>query len=301
MEGFACLTWAPRAPLPASAAIRLATTGALRDARGALVPSAQVALRTAAGPDRAPPALEPSTGCALDERSEVVGCVLADDERVRLRLATSEPARVELSVPGRTVRAVAVSSQATLTLDALGPSMRVAGTLALVDLADRRVEIPVALTTTEPLAPLVIAEVCADPEGPEPAQEWIELQNLGDREVPLDGLSLSDRADTLGTRITTARTIPAGGRAILVGDGFDPLRAGVPLGALVVRVGRTLVPSGIANGGEPLLLRDEAGRRLSHVPALPARTGRCVVRVPGRSRRADARDDFLYDACSPGR
>ncbi|GAB4198645.1 MAG: hypothetical protein OHK0013_08010 [Sandaracinaceae bacterium] len=301
LEGHTCLTFVPSGSLPASSPIVVSTSAALRDATGAPVPSARLVLRTASGPDRAMPVIEPPAACALDEIAAPFGCVLADDVRVRVALAVSEPARVELSVPGRTVRSVAPSSRAELALDGLGPSARVAGTLALVDLADHRVEVPVSLGTTEPLAPIVIAEVCADPEGPEPDQEWIELENVGDREVPLEGLAIADRLDAVGTRIASSRVIPAGGRVILAGEGFDETRAGAPAGALVVRVGRTIVPSGLANAGEPLYLRDADGRRLAHVPALPAREGRCVVRAPGAGLRADRREDFLYDACSPGR
>jgi hypothetical protein len=295
------VTFVPRTPLPASTAVVVSTSPALRDATGAAVPGARLALRTARGPDDGPPAIEVPAGCAIDEVAEPFGCVLADDARVRLTVATSEPARVELAIPGQTVRALAASSRVALALAGLGSSARAHGTLTVVDLADRRLEVPVTLATTEPLAPIVIAEVCADPEGPEPDQEWIELENLGDRDVPLEGLAIADRADAVGTRITSHRVIPARGRVLLGGEGFDAMRASAPPGALVVRVGRTIVPSGLANAGEPLFLRDAMGRRLAHVPAMAAGEGRCVVRAPGVALRADAREDFLYDACSPGR
>jgi hypothetical protein len=159
----------------------------------------------------------------------------------------------------------------------------------------------VPIATTEPLAPLTITEICADAEGPEPAQEWVEIANVGDAAVSLEGLAISDRDDLAGTPLGSTRVLVPGARVILVGEGFDPDLAGAPPGAPLVTVGRTIVASGLANGGEPLYLRDAQGHRLAHVPALAGEEGRCVVRRDGGEPRADAITEFHYDACTPGR
>jgi fermentation-respiration switch protein FrsA (DUF1100 family) len=301
MDGIACLTWSPAAALPPRSELLIESTEALRDATGAVVPPARIVLRTAIGRDAAPPRVEPPDACAIDERETPLGCVLATDEGWRLEVSLDEPARLELTLPGRVVRALAPAGRARLPVDGLSPASRLEGALVTTDLADRRGESAVVVETEPSLAPVVLSEICADPEGPEPAQEWIELANLGEDEVPLAGLSISDRPDAIGTTLASARSLPPGGRALIVPDDFDAARALVPAGALLVHVGRAVVSSGLANAGEPLYLRDAAGRRLSHVPALPAPGGRCVARDLSRALRADEADVFHYDACSPGR
>jgi hypothetical protein len=143
--------------------------------------------------------------------------------------------------------------------------------------------------------------VCANPIGTEPDQEWIELANVGDVPALLSGVAISDRDDEPGSSLLTERTLVPGARVLLVGEGFDADAAGVPPGTPLVVVGRTVVTSGIANAGEMLFLRDAEGVRLASVPAFAGREGECVVRDADAHARADAIDDFHYDACTPGR
>ena len=158
-------------------------------------------------------------------------------------------------------------------------------------------------STTPPLATLAITEVLADPQGPEPAQEYVEIWNFGPDAIALDGLQLSDDGSLVGQIITSSRSLPSGGYALLVADDYDPEQGldlapapGVPL----VRVGKSLAKSGLANRGEPLFLRDASGNRLSASPASKAPAGICLTRIPGTPPRLGTSEEFTTAPCSPG-
>lgn len=296
-----CLAWTPRAPWPRGSEVALATTDVLVDATGAAVPSAWVSFRVASADDSQPPALVAPERCGVDEVMDAAGCVTATDSTLEVALVASEPVFFELTLAGHIERAIAPRGEWTFRREGLAVGTTWTAGLALTDLAGHRTESSLELATTGPLSPLTIAEVCADPEGPEPAQEWVELVNLGSDDASLEGIAIADRTDSLGTSLGSSRVVAPGARVLVVGDAFDADLAAVPAGAVLVRVGRTIVTGGITNAGEALYLRDASGHRLAHVPALAADEGRCVVRDESRGPRADAIEVFHYDACSPGR
>jgi hypothetical protein len=301
-EQHTCMLVAPASPLPSGTAITLETTSSLRDATGASVPTSAIHLTTALEADVDAPVLSSPSSCPIDASPDVSeGCVVATDRTWSITLEASEPVRIELALESGVVRALAPRGRATLSIAGLPPSHREEARLAMVDLAGLRTERPLTIATTAPLRELTITEVCADPIGPEPTQEWVEIANVGYVAVSLEGLTISDRDDLPGTPLGSSRVLVPGARVLVVGDGFDPDLAGAPPGAPLVTVGRTIVPSGLANGGEPLYLRDSDGHRLAHVPALGGEAGRCVVRREGGDPRADAITEFHYDACTPGR
>ncbi|MBN1606934.1 MAG: lamin tail domain-containing protein [Polyangiaceae bacterium] len=132
--------------------------------------------------------------------------------------------------------------------------------------------------THAPMPHVVINEVLADPAGPEPAQEWVELYNDGLEQAVIEGWTFED---TGGSVALDAKSIPAGAYLLLVGEDFDSAStADVP-----PREGTTLLgvaglgKNGLSNTGEPLTLRDAAGRVVSRFPALPKpKTGVSVAR-----------------------
>lgn len=216
-------------------------------------------------------------------------------------VAVSEPVRIELPRSTGVLRWLAPRGMVSLSIEDLAAGTSEPVDLVLVDLAGLRTSVPIVITTQPALAPITITEVCANPVGAEPDQEWIELTNVGDVPARLSGLGISDRDDEPGTALFTKRSLVPGARILLVGEDFDADAAGVPPGTPLVVVGRTIVTSGIANSGETLFLRDDVGQRLASVPALAGREGECLVRDADAHARADAIDDFHYDACSPGR
>jgi hypothetical protein len=170
---------------------------------------------------------------------------------------------------------------------------------ATMDVAGRTAAGRLATRTSYPVAHLVIDEVYANPIGPEPAEEWIEIVNAGLAPAMLSRFSLVDVA---GETLLPDLVLPSGARALIVredfvaDDGFDPKpAAGTPL----VRVPK-LGYGGLANMGEPLRLRSE-GRVVSSFPGLPAnKPGRSAARTTPLAPD-DSASSFVHDASpTPG-
>jgi hypothetical protein len=130
--------------------------------------------------------------------------------------------------------------------------------------------------TTLPARPrLEISEVMANPVGPEPQQEWIELHNAGAAPAETDGVELFDAA---GSVPLPSFTLAPGERALLVREDFD-----VGLERAVLDEGKLLrLPSlggnGLSNEGEALSLRRD-GIVLSEAPPEPKpKAGSSVAR-----------------------
>jgi hypothetical protein len=122
--------------------------------------------------------------------------------------------------------------------------------------------------THAPTAHVVINEVLADPRGPEPAQEWVELYNDGLEPAVIGGWTLEDIG---GSVVLGAISIPAGAFLLVVREDFDPgSDVDVPPweGAPLLRVA-SLGKNGLSNTGEQLTLRDVSGSAVSRFPALP--------------------------------
>ena len=126
---------------------------------------------------------------------------------------------------------------------------------------------------------VVINEVLANPVGPEPQQEWIELYNDGLATADLSTLYLED----IGGRVQLPPSELKPGRyALLVNDDYDanseydPKPAGH---ALILRVPK-LGKDGLKNSGEPLKLVNEQGLILSRFPTIPKpKSGQSVLRI----------------------
>jgi hypothetical protein len=136
---------------------------------------------------------------------------------------------------------------------------------------------------TGPLEPhVVLNEVLANPLGPEPEQEWVELFNDGLGTVSLDAWTLEDVG---GQTALPSFALSPGQFALIVPVGYDktstvdiPPAPNVPL-LFVEKLGT----NGLANAGEPLLLRAPDGQVVSTFPAVPKpKAGVSVARrVPG--------------------
>jgi hypothetical protein len=155
---------------------------------------------------------------------------------------------VEVSSPAGTGQ---TSFDVALPVAGLPPSSPATIVVRAVDRAGNTAEAaPLAWETPAPLPPVAITEVLANPAGPEPAQEWVELRNLGAEDVSLEGLAIADSraADQL-----PATTLRPGEYALVVTSSYDPEngadvrpRAGTQL----VRVDARIGADGLSNGGE---------------------------------------------------
>jgi hypothetical protein len=131
---------------------------------------------------------------------------------------------------------------------------------------------------------VVLSEVLANPNGPEPASEWIEIVNDSARPASLAGLWLEDSG---GHAALPAAELAPGELALLVPAGFLASAADVPLpeGVRLLELS-SLGARGLSNGGESLLLVGAEGV-VSRFPALAApHPGRSIAR-----RSLDGADD----------
>lgn len=301
-----CVVLRPDVTLAAETTHHIEIGDRVRDASGAPIGPLRASFRTGASgvpPDPAFAAL----ACALDELSVAIGCVLADDRSITLRMAADAPVRVWLVTGGASDAAVAPRGEAVLRIDGLDAGTVHEVTLRTVDLAGRERVTAMEIATERDLPRVAITEVRADPRGPEPAQEYVEVANLGSDEVDLAGFTLADRPDREGDTIARSIRLAPLARALLVADAFDPAHPDddpVPAGTPLVRLGASLAGGGLTNAGEPLFLRDPTGRRVSAAPALSAGApGVCIVRAIADPRRGDA-TAFAADTlggCTPGR
>jgi len=111
--------------------------------------------------------------------------------------------------------------------------------------------------------PVVIARVHPNPVGPEPAQEFVELVNVSDGDVELEGWELTDSLEKPGDLLPPFR-LAAGGLVRVAGKNYDPGSEvdPPPEGDLIV-LDSSLANAGLGNGGEPLYLFDAFGMLVS--------------------------------------
>jgi hypothetical protein len=248
-EGGACYTAMLAAPLPARASCRVELgAGALDGAGRALPPGLIGSFDTAAAADDTPPVI---SSVAIETAGPCLAVTFSTDEPATgaVVLAAGGIEATSAAGAGRTSFDVAVP------VGSLPPASPATVVVRAVDRAGNATEsAPLAWQTPAALPPLAITEVLANPLGPEPAQEWVELRNLGSDAVATEGLSL---ADSRGADALPATTLDGGAYALVVTSAYDPgngadppPRAGTPL----LRVDSRLGADGLSNGGEVVRL-----------------------------------------------
>jgi len=142
-----------------------------------------------------------------------------------------------------------------MALLSLPPSSAATATVTVTDRAGNVAVAPALEFQTPPTMPAVaITEVLANPAGPEPGQEYVELCNLGAEPVALAGLRIED---SKGGDDLPDETLPAGGYALIVPSTYVPGQAGDPApraGTLLVRVDARIGSDGLSNSGEAVRL-----------------------------------------------
>jgi hypothetical protein len=300
-----CVRVEPTQRLAPNAAYTLVVGAAAIDLHGAPVGPWRAQFRSGSGGDPNPPRLV-SPACAIDEQAIALGCALIDDASVALHVVADEPVSMRLRAGEMQATALAPTGDALLQLRGLPPDRAIALELALTDSSGNTTELTADARTLPPLPTLSISELRADPLGPEPQQEFVELWNYGEHAIDLDGFTLSDKRDDPGQALPAARVEPHA-RVLLVADAFDPAEprdVQPPPGATLIRTGKSLATSGLSNNGEALFLRDALGQRVSAAPASPRpRSGVCNVRISDDMRDgSDGSFDYAASAgCTPGR
>jgi hypothetical protein len=320
-----CLRWRPNQALAAQTRYRIAG-GTLVDRHGRPAlrssPDEEVWFRSASGPDLDPPNAE--------AHAELRGRCLA------VWVAAGEPVAARLSVGEQEGRAsVAGSGWIGLALaDApSGPGEASAGegnqsaiawTLELDDLAGNRStltgELPRGPSLDPELPRIDITEILANPLGPEPHNEFVELE-AGPDGAETDGLYLADVSFTevleawsagksLGDPLPSASLEP-GELAIVVATGFaaTPSEDVEPApGTRKLVVDASIGDKGLANAGEPLslwlasaggpVLISSYGNWID--PGPKAHEGRSVVVRGDRCDLADRWISHPLGSASPG-
>jgi hypothetical protein len=195
------------------------------------------------------------------------GCARVLDDRI---LARSGGAPLLWAIAGEGLDLVIASGPGDpFLVSPLPPLHTIALDLVVVDAAGRSARSAFSAVTLAPMPHVVITEALANPLGPEPGQEWVELYNDGLIGADLGGYLLLDVG---GETALPQATLPSGGYALVVNESFvedDELDPPPAPGTLILRVAK-LGKNGLANGGEPLRLKDEGGLVVSRTPATPA-------------------------------
>jgi hypothetical protein len=247
-EGGVCYQAAVPARLPAGASCRVELGEGAADGAGAAVARGLVGVfETAAGVDDQPPVI---TGESIAAEGPCVAVSFTSDEAAAgtIVLRAGDAEVIWPAGAGQTSFDVAVP------VGRLPPETDATVTVRAADRAGNVAEsAPIAWRTPPALPPLAITEVLANPAGAEPGQELVELRNLGDAEVSLDGLSV---ADARGSDALPAATLAPGAYALIVTSAFTPggMDVAPRAGSQLVRVDARLGADGLSNGGEPTRL-----------------------------------------------
>lgn len=224
-----------------------------------------IALDPAPLENRNPPP-PPPPDCPAGEAQFGPGCVLVEDDRVVVR---SPDAALfwAVAAPG-SVTIDAADAGARFVVRGLAPSTMQALDVTTIDVAGREQRSTVEVSTSGARPHVVVNEVLANPLGPEPTEEWVELVNAGTTPVDLDGWTLSDIG---GSTVLPSYVMAPGEFALIVRDDFvsdDGLDVAPPPDTALLRV-PAIGSHGLSNSGEPLTLADPAGQVRSRFPAVP--------------------------------
>jgi hypothetical protein len=223
--------------------------GAVAPGGGAVPTGAIGAFDTAAGADQIAPSLLDFTVTA---GGPCLGLQFSADEPVdaQVVITTVDDQRIFPGGAGQTAFDLAIP------LDGLAPGASATITLRLTDRAGNLTESSLGQVDVPPATPpLVITEVLANAAGPEPAQEYVELRNLGDQAVSVEGLRIEDAK---GADVLPAATVEPGAYALVVPSAYDPASGrDVPPrdGTVLIRIDTRIGSDGLSNGGEVVRLR----------------------------------------------
>jgi len=248
-DGGACYRVALGAALPAAVSCAVVLAAGSRDGAGVAIPAGIIGVfDTAAAPDDTPPVI-------ADLVVSVSGPCLA------VGFSTDEPASAAVTIDAGAVQLSSPAGVGLTRFDLglpLAPLPPASSATLVVSATDRAGNAasspPLAFVTPGALPPLAITEVLANAAGPEPAQEYVEIRNLGADAVSLSGVRIEDGK---GGDDLPGETLPPGGYALVVASAYDPAegqdappRPGTPL----VRVDARIGSDGLSNTGEAVKL-----------------------------------------------
>ncbi len=248
----------------------------------------------------APPGPWKPRACGASEQPLAFGCIKVLDDRLRIE-PPAWPSFWVVGVDGRFQHVVAKPG-VPLIIAGLTPQTAYSLTGVAMDPSGHATDIHQEIVMDEPMDHLIINEVLANPVGPEPAQEWVELVNTGMKPVDLSNYALYD----IGGETPLPNVMLSPGQYALivnqsyVGDGaYDPPPSPDCLLVPVPQLGK----SGLLNSGEVLMLRHSSGEVVSRFPAQPKPAAGISVARRGWFAVDEALDSFALHAlpgASPG-
>lgn len=237
----------------------------------------------------------PDGECALGETELGPGCVELQDDRMRVR-GPERASLWRLGLLGSTELHPARAG-GSFVVRGLIPESEFDLQGSAFDLNGVERSFSLRLKTAPPRARVLLNEVLANPLGPEPAGEWIELYNDGSVAAELGRVRLVDPGSVV--QLPNVRLEPLA-YALLVREDFQSGAYDVPPhdSASLIRL-PMLGKNGISNAGEPLSLVDTEGHAFSAFPPVAARVaGVSIARV-----NLDAPDDLpsaFVEHAAPG-
>ncbi|MFO8070314.1 MAG: lamin tail domain-containing protein [Polyangia bacterium] len=217
------------------------------------------------------PPLISAPGCSPGERPDGDVCVSEGALAVALRFETDEPAVLEVDA-GEAAAAVISddwSEQHHVVVLAATPGEEIEISITAADINDNPAGTTVTATTAGGI-PVALTEVLADPQGPEPDQEFVELVNLGDQQLDIGGWMIDDNGDADGDEIPAGVALPPGGVALLVDPDYDSQCPDDPQpdpAAQIIRLDSSIGSNGLKNSeAESVELYDADGLLVSAYP-----------------------------------
>jgi hypothetical protein len=215
--------------------------------------------------DTAAPSIS-AESCAYPGRRTEGACVVEGAVSASIRFSTDEPAVVGVTA-SEGIRYGVLSSEWEhahwVVVAGLATEASSSVTVSVTDVNGNQSEQEISLLGSGGPA-IVITEVLADPFGPEPAQEFVEVMNLGPESVDLSFWMVDDNNDANGDLIAEGTVLGPGKTALLVADAFDPLNSADPMpdpDADIVYLETSIGSNGLKNSeAESVELYDSTGK-----------------------------------------
>jgi hypothetical protein len=230
----------------------------------------QLSFKTSKSADYSPPEISPITCSPCEEKVENL-CIDILDKKVNIRWKTDE-----LSISGvmilekdKIVKEIKNNNLNFEHVFLIEASLKKEYKFRVysMDIAcNVREQGPFSFKLEEDSRPVIISEILFNPRGAEPAQEFIEIQNIGSKPLSLDGWMIDDNGDKNGDIIETTELIFEGGYGVIIGEKYNlnsPVDSGIFESAVILRVKGSLGSSGLRNDGETVELYDPFGRAVS--------------------------------------
>lgn len=221
-------------------------------------------------PPRAPRAAS-KDGCAPPRLALGGACVEVEDDRLVV-LDAQTPSILWLDVGGARLRAELDELPAIVR--GLAPASALHVTATWVPPEGVAASVVATVQTSPARARGVLTEALADPLGPEPDGEWVELANDGSSPLDVTGWSLRDGS---GASALPSAVVAPYERVLLVTERFAPTAPAPPELCRTLPLA-ALGKNGLSNDGEALELVSPAGLVASRLPPAKARAGWSVSR-----------------------